>query len=434
MTFPKIGTSSTPVNNRPNSFTNGGASGSYGFDGNGKRVKKTEGGATIYYVYSTYIGDAVMEVSSAGVQRAYVSGGRGQMVALRSTDGNFYWIHKDHLGSGRKMTNNSGNLTYRAEFDPYGKLLYEWSSSGQSNLNTKKFTGYERDAGSGLDYAQARMYSSEWGRFMSPDPMGLGAATKTSPKSLNRYSFVSGNPVNFRDPGGTCLIYWSQVSETYGFWDSTLCNAEPERPNPDTTSPPQARSTCGFNLNLFTGEDGNGNTPSGLSDSQVNDFKSAIQKFFGDLGISTIFDSPNIYDYSHQVNLQGNGPSDRTGDLGRTYGGTSFIYVARNADPANFKEADAKIMASWLEHVEKNTPFDSLHNNKELSRFVAGITIHEVLSHWLLQGVEGFPGSGHTSSGITQGPEKYRGKPIDPNIFKLDDEWAGKLQNKLGCD
>ncbi len=101
------------------------------------------------------------------------------------------------------MTNTSGNLTYRAEFDPYGKLLYEWSAT--PNQNTKKFTGYERDAGSGLDYAQARMYGSEWGRFMSPDPIGLEGASKNSPLSYNRYSYVNGNPVNHIDPSGNLL-------------------------------------------------------------------------------------------------------------------------------------------------------------------------------------------------------------------------------------
>ena len=236
MTFPKIGTSETPVNNRPSSYNNGtatinftydnsgnmtaagattyqwdganrlksvngGTSGSYGFDGNGKRVKKTEGGQTIYYVYSTAIGWPVMEVTSSGVHRAYVMNG-ASVIAERSYDGNFYWVHKDHLGSGRKMTNTSGNLTYRAEYDPYGKLLYEWSASNQPNLNTKKFTGYERDAATGLDYAEARFYSSEWGRFMSPDPAGLSAATQTSPKSFNRYSYVEGDPVNYNDPEG----------------------------------------------------------------------------------------------------------------------------------------------------------------------------------------------------------------------------------------
>ncbi len=128
---------------------NGGALGSYGYDANGKRVKKSESGTTTYYVISSVLGSA-MEVTSAGVQRAYVMNG-GSVVAQLNPNGQFYWLHLDHLGSGRKMTDSSGAMTYRAEFDPYGKLLYEWSSP--TNLNTRKFTGYERDAATNLDYA-----------------------------------------------------------------------------------------------------------------------------------------------------------------------------------------------------------------------------------------------------------------------------------------
>ncbi len=49
---------------------NGGALGSYGYDGNGKRVKKSESGTTTYYVISSVLGSA-LEMTSAGVQRAY---------------------------------------------------------------------------------------------------------------------------------------------------------------------------------------------------------------------------------------------------------------------------------------------------------------------------------------------------------------------------
>jgi RHS repeat-associated protein len=168
---------------------NNGSLGSYGYDGNGKRVKKSESGTTTYYVISSVLGSA-MEVTSAGVQRAYVMSG-SSVVAQLNPNSSFYWLHLDHLGPGRKMTDSSGNVVYRAEFDPWGKLTYEWSSPG--NLNTRKFTGYERDAATNLDYAQTRMYSSEWGRFLSPDPAGLGAARMTSPKSLNRYAYTEGN-------------------------------------------------------------------------------------------------------------------------------------------------------------------------------------------------------------------------------------------------
>ncbi len=192
---------------------NKGSLGSYGYDGNGKRVKKTESGTTTYYVISSVLGSA-MEVTSAGVQRAYVMNG-GSVVAQLNPNGNFYWLHLDHLGSGRKMTDSTGAMTYRAEFDPYGKLLYEWSSP--TNLNTKKFTGYERDAATNLDYAQARMYASDWGRFMTPDPMGVKAARLTSPKSLNRYAYVEGNPVNYTDPTGLYLPSRPYVESNW-FW------------------------------------------------------------------------------------------------------------------------------------------------------------------------------------------------------------------------
>jgi RHS repeat-associated protein len=62
-----------------------------------------------------------------------------------------------------------------------------------------KFTGYERDAETGLDYAFARYYSSRLGRFMSTDPL---AGDLTDPQSLNRYAYVYNNPSNNADPSG----------------------------------------------------------------------------------------------------------------------------------------------------------------------------------------------------------------------------------------
>ncbi|MGH9803017.1 MAG: hypothetical protein ACRD82_21845, partial [Blastocatellia bacterium] len=91
----------------------------YGYDGDGKRVKKTEGGSTVYYVYSSKLGQSVMEVTSASVQRAFVYSGN-KMVAMQATDGQFYWMHSNHLGNSRAMTDVNGNLIYKGQFDPFG--------------------------------------------------------------------------------------------------------------------------------------------------------------------------------------------------------------------------------------------------------------------------------------------------------------------------
>jgi hypothetical protein len=47
-----------------------------------------------------------------------------------------------------------------------------------------------------------RHYSSAQGRFTQVDPLRIGAASLENPQSLNLYSYVRNNPVNFADPTG----------------------------------------------------------------------------------------------------------------------------------------------------------------------------------------------------------------------------------------
>ena len=187
--------------------TAGNGNSSFGYDGDGMRVKKSENGADTFYVKSSVLGQTAMEVSSTGVMRAFVYSG-GKMVAMQGTDGQFYWLHTNHLGNARTMTDANGNVAYGGQFDPYGQTLAEWSATGNTTLNTKKFTGYERDAATGLDYAQARMYNNARGRFTSPDPIGLKSAKQGLPQSLNRYSYVQNDPVNYVDPSGLLKCVW----------------------------------------------------------------------------------------------------------------------------------------------------------------------------------------------------------------------------------
>ena len=65
----------------------------------------------------------------------------------------------------------------------------------------QKFDGYERDAETNLDYAQARYYASAAGRFTSVDPLAASARL-TNPQSFNRYSYALNNPLRYTDPSG----------------------------------------------------------------------------------------------------------------------------------------------------------------------------------------------------------------------------------------
>ena len=65
----------------------------------------------------------------------------------------------------------------------------------------QQFTGYEHDAETGLEYANARYYSNLTGRFTSVDPLA-SSATAANPQTFNRYAYVGNTPVNAVDPSG----------------------------------------------------------------------------------------------------------------------------------------------------------------------------------------------------------------------------------------
>ncbi len=192
------------------------------YDGDGHRVLSDEsaiGNTKLWYLWSTVLGQPVVELgSTGGVYRAYVYSPGGQQVAQQSYDTGFHWTHSNHLGSGYKMTDSTGAVVFREEFDPHGQTALRVSNNGPFYLS-HKFTGYERDLGTNTDYAKARQYHHNNGRFMQADPLSLGASDLSNPQSLNLYSYVKNDPVNYIDPEGLNLIapdYWERIESSHG--------------------------------------------------------------------------------------------------------------------------------------------------------------------------------------------------------------------------
>ncbi|HVB99835.1 MAG TPA: RHS repeat-associated core domain-containing protein, partial [Candidatus Dormibacteraeota bacterium] len=114
------------------------------------------------------------------------------------SSGNVYYFFVDQVGSTRAMTDQSGSVCFQMDYFPYGQ---ENTPAGVNNTCSTSylFTGYERDAETGLDYAFARYYNSREARFMSADPL---AGDIADPQSLNRYAYVMNNPTSYIDPSG----------------------------------------------------------------------------------------------------------------------------------------------------------------------------------------------------------------------------------------
>jgi hypothetical protein len=126
--------------------------GTYYYDGNGARVKKSVGNDTTIFVYDaagTLIAEYSTETPTATPTTSYTT--------------------TDHLGSPRVITDKNGNVTSRRDFMPFGEELNadatyrtpanKYSHNGSDNIR-KRFTGYEKDLETNLDFAEARYYNN----------------------------------------------------------------------------------------------------------------------------------------------------------------------------------------------------------------------------------------------------------------------------------
>lgn len=169
--------------------------GEYRYDGDGRRVKKI--------VPST--GEVTVFVYSAG----------GQLVAeystVQPTTPKVSYTTADHLGSPRILTDENGATISRRDFHPFGEEIASADRISQLGYQAddvrQKFTSYERDSETELDFAQARMYHNKLGRFTSVDPIIITPYRLFTPQGLSLYNYTLNNPLKFLDPSGRELQF-----------------------------------------------------------------------------------------------------------------------------------------------------------------------------------------------------------------------------------
>jgi RHS repeat-associated protein len=120
------------------------------------------------------------------------------------------WLVTDHLGTPRMVVDQTGNLAgvTRHDYLPFGEEIGA-GVGGRTTVQGYRqfegvrqgFTGYEKDAETKLNFAQARYHSPSQGRFISVDPL-LASGTVGNPHSWNRYAYALNNPFRFTDPTG----------------------------------------------------------------------------------------------------------------------------------------------------------------------------------------------------------------------------------------
>ena len=168
-------------------------------------------GVTVYYYDGE--GQRVEQIDPTTGTTVFVYDAFGNLVAdyggsAMPTSGTEY-VTVDDVGTTRLITDSNANVLERHDFEPFGHELTGteggWRSSvagyGASPTSVRQqFTGQERDD-TGLDFFQARYFTSAQGRFASVDPGNAGASLG-DPQSWNGYAYVSNSPLRFTDPTG----------------------------------------------------------------------------------------------------------------------------------------------------------------------------------------------------------------------------------------
>ncbi len=111
------------------------------------------------------------------------------------------YYHTDAIGNVRAITDASGNVIERHDYQPYGE---EWLPQG--GTQPLRFTGKERDVETGLDYFGARYYGSKIGRFTTTDPVYTWQENLVDPQRWNRYAYARNNPLRYTDPDGKFIV------------------------------------------------------------------------------------------------------------------------------------------------------------------------------------------------------------------------------------
>ena len=122
------------------------------------------------------------------------SGMIGFMYSLNNATPQAYYYRKNLLGDVVAIYDTNGAKVVEYAYDAYGNCTVTNSTNYALSLyNPIKYRGYYYDTETGWYYLNARYYSPEWRRFISPDD--TSALNPQTVNGLNLYVYAGNNPL-----------------------------------------------------------------------------------------------------------------------------------------------------------------------------------------------------------------------------------------------
>jgi len=195
------------------------------YDGSGQRVRKVyvhgarieeriylgdfelyrrrDGGTLALERETLHVKDNARRIAMVETKTVDVAGLEPSIPLLNAR---FRYQLDDSLGSTAIEVDGSpaANVISYEEYHPFGSTAFHlFSDSAEVSAKRYRYTGKEKDDETGLYYHGARYYAPWLGRWTSADPNETAGV-------VNRYRYVSNNPIRLQDPTGE--------EEEGGFW------------------------------------------------------------------------------------------------------------------------------------------------------------------------------------------------------------------------
>ncbi|MEW6172723.1 MAG: RHS repeat-associated core domain-containing protein [Bacillota bacterium] len=169
---------------------------SYIYDAENNRISVIGGAYRTDYVINPQaaLSQVLIETDTQG-NSTYYTYGLG--LIAQEKNGTYLTYHYDLRGSTVAITDDTGAVTDRFQYGPYGEPVYHNGATSTPFLYNGR-DGVMADA-NGLYYMRARYYNPEVRRFINVDPV---QGPILDMLTLNHYSYANDSPVNFKDPSG----------------------------------------------------------------------------------------------------------------------------------------------------------------------------------------------------------------------------------------
>ncbi len=165
----------------------------YDHDPLGRRITKKVNGTVVekYLWKDTTTLLAVYDGNDNLVMR--FNYGDNRLPVSMTHNGSTYYLLGDSIGSLRAVTDTSGNIIKRIDYDSFGNIIFD---SDPNFLVPFGFAGGLHDRNTGLVRFGVRDYDPTIGRWTAKDPIDFGGG------DTNLYGYVGDDPVNWVDPEG----------------------------------------------------------------------------------------------------------------------------------------------------------------------------------------------------------------------------------------